>query len=204
MRDHLEDGIVNCQSRALAGMFGVIHNQILETLIGTNARQKKVHRHVPPQGVLALVHGRGHGPRSISFSAWLESKPKLIVWTVTCSSLASLKAWHSLALAIFWYGTSFAVPCETEIGIWLRRLQFTKTCSLFSLELSKNFFPIHSSAALTGDISPRHDRYRMYLGVCRPRGKRRKIFVVGRKKENMIARGNVFPRAMRYAWKTKI
>ena len=35
-------------------------------------------------------------------------------------------------------------------------------------------------------------------------GKRRKIFVVGRKKENMIARGNVFPRAMRYAWKTKI
>ena len=41
MRDHLEDGIVNCQSRALAGMFGVIHNQILETLIDTNARQKK-------------------------------------------------------------------------------------------------------------------------------------------------------------------
>ena len=93
MRDNLEDGIVNCQSRALAGMFGVIHNQILETLIDTNARQKKVHRHVPPQGVLALVHGRGYGPRSIFFLCLMgvETTAGCTVWTTTCSSLESLK-----------------------------------------------------------------------------------------------------------------
>ena len=52
------------------------------------ARCRAVHRHVPPQGFLALVHGRGDGPLSISLLFMeADTKARCTIKTTTYSFL---------------------------------------------------------------------------------------------------------------------